>query len=61
MLVALVPVKVIAGLRDELIQEFVEVVTVHASVACTRNCMPEMPNHGIDEKELPVPVPIVSP
>ena len=39
-LVALVPVEVIAGLRDELVQELVEVVAVHASVTRTGNRMP---------------------
>ena len=60
-LVALVPVEVIGGLRHEFVQELVEVVAVHASVTRAGNSMPEVTDHGVDKKKLPVPVPIVSP
>ena len=60
-LVAGVPVVVIRRLRDQLVQVFVKMIAVHPLVSSPGNAMPKMADYGVDKKQLPMLVPVVSP
>ena len=58
---AYIKVIMIGGLLDQLVKVLVEMIAVHALIARAGYGMPEVADDGVDEKELAVFVPVVSP
>src|SRR5688572_13786589 len=56
-----VPVYMIGSLVDQFIQMRVGMLAVHPLVISAGNVMPQMADDGINKKELPVIVPVMSP
>ena len=51
----------IGGLLDEFIEVLVKMFAVHALKACAGNDVPEMADDSVDEKQLAVFIPVMSP
>ena len=60
-LLSLVPMIMVCGLIDKFVKMLIEVLSVHTLEIGPRNTMPKVTYDGIDEKELSMFVPIVTP